>query len=513
MLRLALAFAFLLILTLLGLAGKATAQDNSLPQSNTKVHLHWGARPGVSRYRLQLAADRGFRDIVFDRIINGTETDVTDLPVGKYFWRIAALTKTGAGEFSSAAGIDIQPSTVDETASARPTPSPPGERPRTVSVRTIGGWRAAVGDVARPVVAHLRAADSVEVLATNSNGVTFALDSATGIQLWSARRPSNVPAAQLIPPLTIRAADGLDDVLVFDGRVAIKIEGKSGRELWHTELRSLPSSAVIGADAAGPIIAIVDNTRQRFVVVNGASGQLISEVRLSGRVVGAPAAGIDQDGQFFFAYETGVIELRDKTGTLIRSGSAASPATTGPLVVRGRRDDVTKRPDMILIDTREGLTGITVGDLKALGRVSGKAETSRGTLVAADLDADGLPEVMVTTQNGYLLAIRSENGKLLWETNVNETPQGIAFADLDGDRVLDVIITTNSTFATALSGRDGSPIWKDADPPESSANHANVLQSRGLVAVPTSSGILVVASDIAHTGLRAIEFPKPAFRR
>jgi outer membrane protein assembly factor BamB len=270
---------------------------------------------------------------------------------------------------------------------------------------------------------------------------------------------------------------------------------------------------VAGADASGPIIAIIDNTQRRLVVVNGTNGQLISEVNLPGRVVGGPAAGIDSDGQFFIAYETGAIELRDKSGTVIRSGSAASPATTGPLVVKGRRDEVIKRPDMILIDTREGLTGITAADLKALGRVTGKEETSRGNLVAADLDGDGLPEVMVTTQNGYLLAIHSENGKQMWDASINEAPQGIAFADLDGDNVLDVIMTTNSTFATALSGRDGSPIWKDAEPPESAANHANALQSRGLVAVPTATGILVVATDTSHTGLRAIEFPKPTVRR
>jgi outer membrane protein assembly factor BamB len=509
--RLSIALAFLLVLTPLGIDVQAIDQSKSASQSNTKVHLHWGARPGVSRYRLQLAADREFRDIVFDRIVNGTETDVNDLPVGKYFWRIAALTKTGLGDFSSALGIEI-PSPTYEMPSPRPTPSPL-ERPRTVAVRTVGGWRAAVGDVSRPVVAHLRAPDSVEVVATNSNGVTFALDSTTGVQLWSTRRATNVPSAVFNPPLIIRDPDGLDDVVVFDGRVAIRIEGKSGRELWQATLPSLPAAAVGTADAAGPIIAVIDNTQRKLIVVNGVNGQLTSDVRLSARVVGAPAASTDQTGRFFIAYETGVIELRDKSGTLIHSGSAASPATSGPLVVKGRRDEVLKRQDMILIDTQEGLTGITAGDLKPLGRVTGKEETSRGTLVAADLDGDGLPEVMVTTQKGYLLAIHSENGKLMWDANVSEAPQGLAFADLDGDNVLDVIMTTANSFATALSGRDGTPLWKDADPPESSANHANASQGRGLVAVPMPAGILVVASDTSHTGLRAIEFPRPAVRR
>jgi len=514
MFRLSIALALLLVLAPQRPDSLATAQDKSLPQSNTKVHLHWGARPGVLRYRLQLAVDREFRDIVFDRIVNGTETDVNDLPVGKYFWRIAAFTKAGTlGDFSSAAGIDIAPPAPTFEPSPRPTPIAAAERPRTVSVRTIGGWRAAVGDVARPMVAHLRAPDSVEVVATNSNGLTFALDAVNGVQLWSTRRPTNVPAAVFNPPLIIRSATGLDDVVVFDGRIAIRIDGRSGRELWQATLPSLPAAAVATSDAAGPIIVVIDNSQRKLLVVNGLSGQLISEVRLSGRVVGSPAASVDQNGQFFLAYETGAIELRDKSGTLILSGSAASPATSGPLVVKGRRDEVIKRPDMLLIDTREGLTGITAGDLKPLGRVTGKEETSRGNLVAVDLDGDGLPEVMVTTQNGYLLAIHSENGKLMWDTNVNETPQGLAFADLDGDNVLDVIMTTANTFATALSGRDGSPIWKDVDSSESAANHANALQTRGLIAVPMASGILVVASDTSHTGLRAIEFPRPGVRR
>jgi outer membrane protein assembly factor BamB len=138
---------------------------------------------------------------------------------------------------------------------------------------------------------------------------------------------------------------------------------------------------------------------------------------------------------------------------------------------------------------------------------------SRGTLAAADLDGDGEAEVLVTTQDGYLLAIHSENGKMLWNTTINEPPQGMAFADLDGDNVLDVIMTTASSFAIALSGKDGSPIWKDADAFGPAANHANAVPNRGLVVVRVSSGVLVIAADASHTGLRAIEFPKATVPR
>ena len=82
----------LIVATLVTIDGVASAPNNPQLQ-NTTVHLRWGPRAGVSRYRLQLASDVHFRDIVFDRVISGTETDINDLAPGRYFWRMAPLTK------------------------------------------------------------------------------------------------------------------------------------------------------------------------------------------------------------------------------------------------------------------------------------------------------------------------------------------------------------------------------------------------------------------------------------
>src|SRR6266403_5205403 len=92
---------------------RAQAQDQT-QIAGTEVHLHWGARPGVLRFRLQLASDSAFADIVFDRVVSGTEYRVSDLPPGKYFWRISALTDK-LGEFSSAGVIQVPLPTSRET--------------------------------------------------------------------------------------------------------------------------------------------------------------------------------------------------------------------------------------------------------------------------------------------------------------------------------------------------------------------------------------------------------------
>src|ERR1700674_5510309 len=72
------------------------------------AHLRWGARPGVFRYRLQLAGDREFNDIVFDRVVSGNEYEISDLVPGRYFWRVAARSDKPL-QFSSAGVIDVGP--------------------------------------------------------------------------------------------------------------------------------------------------------------------------------------------------------------------------------------------------------------------------------------------------------------------------------------------------------------------------------------------------------------------
>src|SRR5437660_2883748 len=137
-------------------------------QSNTQTdipgmtaNLRWDPRPGVSRYRLQLALDVGFADIVLDRVVNGNERQVTELPPGKYFWRVAPLTKT-LGEFSAARVIEVHlqtlPDKTRQTAS-RDNQSIGSRSPLANSIAAVGGWRTAGGVIRFPVPAHLRSRD------------------------------------------------------------------------------------------------------------------------------------------------------------------------------------------------------------------------------------------------------------------------------------------------------------------------------------------------------------------
>lgn len=493
------------------------SQENPQTDGRTTVRVRWAARPGVSRYRLQLASDRGFSDIVLDRVVAGNEYQLTDLAPGTYFWRIAPLT-TKLGEFSSGAAIEVSRQTEraraqNEAPTSRPERPPANDstrskQPASNIVRTGGGWRAAVGEITHPVLAHLRSPDRFELVGVNAEGVTFALDATTGVALWSTgRRTQSVgtmrPTATQSAPLLIKSRSGLDNVVVLSGVNVTRIDGATGRELWRATLPAVANKGAVLSDKRVSEIFLVDNSLQRLFILDGNDGNMVAQIRLPHRVVGAPVVLNDQGvGRVMFAFDSGHVEVRDHAGALVRSGDAGSPATTPPLFVSGQRGG------LILVGTRSGLTALGAADLRALGRVVINGDAPRGNLSAEDLNGDGTVEVIMITEHGRIVAVNAADGKTLWEAASASDAEAAAFADVNADGVLDVLIAGGQTFALALSGRDGSIVWKDNESFAAVANHAASLTSRSVVAIPSGPGMLLVAGDPSRTGLRAIDFPK-----
>jgi outer membrane protein assembly factor BamB len=510
---------FILTAATLVLAGLPVQSDGSAfgrnPASSatpagqlTKAHLRWGARPGVIRYRLQLASDREFNDIVFDRVVSDNEYEVSDLAPGRYFWRVAALSNKPL-QFSSAGVIDVSPAIqkpdtrADLTSPRQPINARPPSPATPNRVATGDGWRALIGEVSGPALAHLRSANALDLVAVNNAGVVYALDADSGVLLWTARlRPQQAGSPRVgaapLAPLLVTSRNGLDNVVVLANGTVHALDGASGRELWRTALPA-PASSGVALDSE---LFIIDNSLQRLFLIDSLTGKLSAPTELPARAFGAPVA-FDHAGQrgVMIAFENGRLEFRAVNGKTIRSGNAGSPATTKPLFVSGPRGG------LVLLGTRGGLTAFDSEDLRALGRVALKDDTPRGTLSAADLSGDGVAEVIMLTQHGRVVAVNAVDGKILWESLSTNDAQSVAFADVDGDRVLDILVASGQTFAMALSGRDGSVVWKE-DEPALAANHATSLAPRSVLTAPHGSGVLLIGIDPSRIGLRAVAFPR-----
>ncbi len=55
-----------------------------------RVKFEWGRVAGAQNYRLELARDRNFEEILVDEYLNDTTFTHGNLPAGEYFWRISA---------------------------------------------------------------------------------------------------------------------------------------------------------------------------------------------------------------------------------------------------------------------------------------------------------------------------------------------------------------------------------------------------------------------------------------
>ena len=470
------------------IAQRTEATANARVSQNTLVTLQWGARPGVTRYRLQLANDRNFADIVFDRVVHGHEYQVNDLSPGKYFWRVAPLDGK-LGEFSSSSVIEIGQN-VPQIAPAIVAQAG-GRQSAPATVATRSGWSVGFTEVSKLMPAHLRSSDGVDIVATTNEGRVVALDGRSGVALWV--RQLNSKTAPLA--IAIRDSSQLENVLVISSTAAMLWEGKTGRDIWHGSMPGPVSTAV----AAGDKVIAIDNSRERAFFINASAAKLIADLRMPARVVGAPLfTNAFGSPLVMVALEDGRLQVFDETGKLARSGDAAAAVTTGPLFVR------TARGQFVLVGTQNGLTALNAEDLRPLGRVTLK-DSPRGSLYAQDLDADGTPEVVLFTDGGRVVVVKSDQGKVLWE-GAAKWADATSFADLNGDHVLDLLITGREGPAFALSGRDGAIIWKDEASAQIVTNHAPATMQRSSLVVSLPTGVLFIATDPSRGGLRALEF-------
>lgn len=474
------------------------------------MRLSWEGTPGVLRYRLQVSLDAQFTDLVFDRAIFGREYVVNDLPIGKYYWRVAPAAQE-TGTFSKPRTIDIPGGT--KTVSSGDNQASISEKPPSKT-----GWAAATGNVAQPLAFHLRDQTTPDVVGVNSDGMVYAIEAASGVALWTARfRPdakrgetTGNGGAAPFQPVALGASNGLQNVLVaFEGGVRA-IEGATGRELWRATLPGRAASAVAGdLNGDGTMeIAVFQDSAPGISFLDMSTGRVVGQEKLDGLTMGAPAVlSSKTDSGVLLALASGTLDFRNMKGERVRSTKLDVQFTTPPLIVQ------TPQTTMGMIGTDHGLIAIDVATLKPLWRVATEGDAPRGQLAAADLDGDGSPEVVMITRRGRTVAVSTTNGKIKWYANIANRAAVPLLADLNGDGAVDVLIASDAATLVGHDGRSGTLIFGEAKSavdttataPDAGATYqtcAYIATRTGGKAVP-----LIVCNDPAGGGLRADNLP------
>src|SRR5205085_3366435 len=407
---------------------------------------------------------RDFRDIVFDRAVVGLEYQI-ELPAGDaFFWRVAPAAQE-TGEFSAPEPVSLNQSastTTNANVSSAVLRSP-------VDV----GWQSFTGAVLRPQSAPLRGANTMDVVAVNTDGTVFALDGVNGSALWTARYKPNArrgdapaPPSAIFTPVFVRptANDKMSVVVAFDGGVRA-LEGETGRELWRASLPSAAQSAMVADldddNVTAELALVTDEPALHFV--DARTGKEISHLKLDGTAIGAPVPYITSATRgVALSLTDGLLDIRRMDGTRYRAVKFDVPFTTPPLIISGPSGA------LIVVGTEHGLLYLDGLNLKPLGKVSTPGDMPRGRLAAADLDHDNVLEIVAPLKSGGIVVV-SAMGHIAWTAEGAGEAYSPVFADVDGDGVLDVLVASDRSFAVGFNGRNGALIWQVDEPKAAAA--------------------------------------------
>ncbi len=302
--------------------------------------------------------------------------------------------------------------------------------------RSAAGWPRSVGGVRRLQAADVDGDGRPELLAEGEDGVRVLAPSAA----------DGPPVDEVL----LAAAEGLLFTRSAAGRVAARPLG--GGPAWETQLEGRPSHALYAADLAGRGAVLAVGGPQGLSVLDAATGEL--RFTHEAPVLGMAAADRDGDG----AGELLVLG----PGELLRYDGAEAAVSIGGLSGSGLPPsaadlDGDGLADLVLADSG--------GRLRSFGQGAGDLQVSSGTpnMAAAsfaDLDGDGQLEILVPTAEavhawsaaglrspGFPVAppVHQESGPLLGE---------VVAADLDADGVPEIFVSAGN----GVHGFDGNAV-------------------------------------------------------
>jgi hypothetical protein len=350
-----------------------------------------------------------------------------------------------------------------------------GQRPGFPA--TLSGARVKFGS---PTLANISGDSRPEIIVGGIDGIVYALNG-SGAVLWTFNVSNAInTAAQSIPGLVhstkvipIRSAPAVAD-LTGDGVPEIVISAGEVFEA-HT------NGGVVVLNASGQLLP---GWPQLPIDSGGSGGNNGSPDGYADGIVSSPAIGdIDGDGSpdiVYGAFDQRVY-ARHVDGSLLTGWPQfvldtiwSSPALAD-INGDGQLDVV------IGVDAHNyngpPRTSQDGGDLYVFsgnGSIQWRAhqdEIIQSSPAIADLDEDGLPEIVVGTGTYYsnppfnrsvgrYINAWNNDGSLRWHTALPErAPGSPAIADINGDGHLDVVIGALDGKVYALDGRNGAILW------------------------------------------------------
>ncbi len=226
--------------------------------------------------------------------------------------------------------------------------------------------------------------------------------------------------------------DGIADLVIATwGGQVIAVDGPTGHVIWRQDVWASDQELLFGQPAIGdvtgdgrPDVVFCGYSSGNVYALDGATGQVIWSVK-----------GLRQDPAWGdSSYANGPL--------LLGPGTPGGPETV--LALPGAHPVVAAFGPTGRLRWRRDLPG---------------ADLTFQSPVAADVDGDGVPEILVQDGNGTLYVLAPDDGAILRSKDLGDVAWvAPAFADIDGDGIPEIVATTQGSVqvldGTTLAVRD-----------------------------------------------------------